>query len=141
MGPPRINKTELKELMRPIGDWLKRDKMKKQKIIKKDEFKSLFVEWLREYHDTNGGIVADEEMQMQVLKMHGMNEKKIRNGDIEENKEEAVANKSDFNRLVINCEYLPEHKSMKDVYTKDDDYDEAKHGSELNPNAKSVNSP
>merc|ERR1712228_178806 len=134
-GAPRIDKTELKELMRPISEWMKRDKMKKQEVITKDEFKSVFVEWLREYNDTNGGIIADEDMQNEMLEKYKMREENVENA--EENKEYVeVKKKNGYDRLVINCEYLQEHKSMTDVYTKDDDYDEEKHGSILNPNAK-----
>jgi len=118
---PRINKMELKELMRPICDWMKRDKMKTKEIIVKDEFRSVFVAWLREYDESNGGIVANEEMQNVMLEKYKMREENEEIANAEENK-------VDFDRLVINCEYLQEHKSMKDVNKKDDDYDEKKHG-------------
>lgn len=115
--------------MRPIGEWIKKEKMKDEhENITRDEFQSLLVEWLKEYDATNGGIIADEKMLGAMLEKYKMR------------KEDESKIECDYNRLVINCEYLQEHKSQKKANTKDDDYDsdyDEKHGDKkLNPDAK-----
>merc|ERR1712154_728086 len=132
-GAPRINKAELKELMRPIGEWMKRDKMINNKTITKDEFRTTFSEWLKEYHVTNGGIVADEKMEKAMLKKYKMSAENV--NLLDEYKTDQFQKNGHHDRLVFNCEYLKEHKSTLQINTKDDDYDHTKHGT-LNPEAQ-----
>ena len=138
-GRPKINKSELRELMRPIGAWMKEEKMVQQPVITKEEFKETFSKWLTEYHETNGGYIADSKQQLKMLKKYKITDQK--NGLLD-----GFRNKRDpHDRLVINCEYLKETVSRFDVHGKeDDDEDSTGHAkmsvdsSGLNPDAKSV---
>jgi len=115
-GKPKIDKGELKELMKPIGSWMKKYKMIQQPVITKNEFRDTFSKWLKEYHDTNGGIIADKQEQLKMLKKYKINDDK--NGLLDGFKSKRRMSVHD--RLVINCEYLKEHISSMDISGKDD---------------------
>jgi len=144
-GKPKIDKGELKELMKPIGAWMRDYKMEEQPIITKDEFRDTFSRWLKEYYETNGGIIADEQEQLRILNKYRINDEK--NGLLDGFRSKRKMSAHD--RLVINCEYLKEHVASMDIHGKDDDDDynqtprmantNSSGGGSLNPDAKSVN--
>mmetsp|Transcript_68444 Transcript_68444/g.108687 ORF Transcript_68444/g.108687 Transcript_68444/m.108687 type:complete len:492 (-) Transcript_68444:186-1661(-) len=110
-GKPKIDKTELKILMRPIGEWMKSVKFTEQTVITKEEFRKTFSSWLREYHDTNGGIIADPQEQLKMLQKYRVKDEKNGLLDAVRLKEE----NDPYNRLVINCEYLKEHVPKSEI--------------------------
>lgn len=139
--------------MKPIGTWMKENKMVKQPVITKHEFRDTFSKWLREYHETNGGIIADQQQQLKILKKYKINDEK--NGFLDGFGNKSKRRMSVHDRLVINCEYLKEHVSSMDISGKDEsDYDDdnddnnvetpslanthSSAGASLNPDAKSV---
>eukprot|EP00486_Rosalina_sp_Unknown_P006586 CAMPEP_0201570516 /NCGR_PEP_ID=MMETSP0190_2-20130828/12803_1 /ASSEMBLY_ACC=CAM_ASM_000263 /TAXON_ID=37353 /ORGANISM="Rosalina sp." /LENGTH=196 /DNA_ID=CAMNT_0047994125 /DNA_START=977 /DNA_END=1567 /DNA_ORIENTATION=- len=142
-GKPKIDKGELKELMKPIGAWMRDYKMEEQPIITKDEFRDTFSRWLKEYYETNGGIIADEQEQLRILNKYRINDEK--NGLLDGFRSKRKMSAHD--RLVINCEYLKEHVASMDIHGKDDDDDynqtprmantNSSGGGSLNPDAKS----
>jgi len=134
-GKPRIDKSELKELMRPISEWMKEYKMVEQPVITKDEFRETFSKWLKEYHETNGGYIADPQEQLKMLKKYKINDEK--NGLLDGFRSRKNQNEDEYDRLVINCEYLKEHISSIDVNSKDDDDDDDESPSMINPSSSS----
>eukprot|EP01084_Bolivina_argentea_P121915 216065_1 len=71
---PKITKWELKEVILPIANWMKNEKMKHHTHITKDEFRDTMSLWLKEYihvyGETNHGIIVDYKQQCLILKKY-----------------------------------------------------------------------
>mmetsp|Transcript_46985 Transcript_46985/g.77997 ORF Transcript_46985/g.77997 Transcript_46985/m.77997 type:complete len:478 (+) Transcript_46985:39-1472(+) len=110
----KIDKAALNQVVAPISEWMKKTKFVGDVAITKDQFKETMSAWLKEYHDTNGGIIADAQEQQKMLERY----------KVSDSRQPMALIKAEYERLVINCEYLEEQVAVQDMHEVDSDGDD-----------------